>query len=156
MESRRDSDKSKIKAVFAAQMHAVGLNSLFRAEAGHLGGGNDGGAGAFGNADGIADMVFMTVGNQNVLAVDLIGLGGCLRIAGQKGIDDQRVASFFEYKTGMTQKFQFRHFSSSFNDIAVIIRLSVSISLLRRGCVTENFLSVDWIVFGFFTEMQKR
>ena len=79
MECRRDPDESEIKVVLAAQMHAVGLYSLLRAEAGHLGSGNDGGAGALGNTDGIADMVFMAVGNQNLLAVDLIGFGrGCL------------------------------------------------------------------------------
>ena len=109
MERRCDPDKSKIKGVFAAQMHTMGLHSLFRAEAGHFGGGNDGGAGALGNVDRITNVVFMTVRNQNVLAVDLIGLGSGLRIAGQKGIDDQRVVSVLEHKTGMTQKFQFRH-----------------------------------------------
>jgi len=61
VKGRRNPDKAKVKAVFAAQMHGVGRCTLFSAGAGYFGGRDDGRSRSFGNLYCISQMVVMAV-----------------------------------------------------------------------------------------------
>ena len=65
--------------------------------------GDDGGVGAFGDVNGVSQMIAMTVRHQDVVGLNLIGRAGCQRVVAQKRIDQQTALIRFDQKAGMTE-----------------------------------------------------
>ena len=111
VEGEGEFDVDPAEVVTAAVLHAVdvfeglgvGLEPLPDFEVG-----DDGRAGAFGDLEGVAEVVFVSVGDENEVGVDGIGGGGGLGVAVEEGVDEEAFAVVFDEDAGVAEELDVR------------------------------------------------
>lgn len=89
--------------VGSADVHAGGLEALVGEVGGDFVVGDDCGAGAFGDRCGVADVVVVAVGEENVIALDVLGFGGGGRVSGEEWIDEEAMGGGFDEDAGVSE-----------------------------------------------------
>ncbi len=116
-------DAAEGELVGTADVHAVGFEALVGEVGGDFVVGDDGGAGAFGDGGGVADVVVVAVGEEDVIALDVVGLGGGAVVSGEEGVDDEAVGGGFDEDAGMSEIGDF-HVKKVVVDFAVAANFS--------------------------------
>ena len=104
MKGQRQLHPSERKRVAAAVLLAMGLiHSLLLQPFAHFVIADDGGPGALGDRNCIAQMIAVTVRDEQKMGLDVVRLGSRGRIAGQEGVGDELLAIALDPQAGMAQ-----------------------------------------------------
>ena len=96
-----EGDAAEGEIVAAAGVHAVGGEALGGVVFGDLEVGDDGGVEATGERGGVAGVIGVAVGEEDVVAGDFVGGEECGGVAGEEGIDEETVGLGFDEETGV-------------------------------------------------------
>ena len=96
-------DPTEFKVPFTADTHRMNVgHALPSKHPGDFGGRNHFGAGPFGDAGRIADVIAMRMRYQDVLYVNILSFGNFPGVAGQPRIDDESGLSMCQYESRLT------------------------------------------------------
>src|SRR5439155_21814902 len=103
VEGERQLDAAKWELMASAVLLTVSLDALLREPFSDLVVRDDGGPGALGDGDGIADMIAVAVGHENEVRRHVARLGRRGGVAGQERVDEEVFAVRLHEQAGVSE-----------------------------------------------------